>query len=349
MANIVNRTVDSLLRFGEKLERRLSTDETNDLFVPRSGSNSMFPSKQSAFRRPLDRKPDRSSYSSERRPVAYGRQHRSSSDNLAGSPAYSSFRNYRQNPSSSSFMYSGDPSTYTTSTAAPFMAPTAPFMAPTATPSYNPYSNHLTNSTTPYASSFASNPTGYSAMPYSSNPMPYGVAGGMAAPANIGYAPEYYIAERRQVELVPAPPPRIVQQPVPYPVPVDRPVPQPYPVEVTKYVPVDRPVPVPVPTPVPVDRPVAVPVPVPSPPPPPVCVPVPVPVPSPVPCYIPVGVPVPSPPASPVMFEQSVTNTQRWVTGSPVFMNQGSYVAASPVVNSLSSYGSYGNGSFIRY
>ncbi|CAF1363983.1 unnamed protein product, partial [Didymodactylos carnosus] len=78
---------------------------------------------------------------------------------------------------------------------------------------------------------------------------PYG------AGANIGYSPDYYIAERRVVDLVPAPPPQIIRQQVPVPVPVDRPVPQPYPVEVPRPVPVDRPVPVPVPRPVPVDRP----------------------------------------------------------------------------------------------
>ncbi|CAF1490755.1 unnamed protein product [Didymodactylos carnosus] len=129
---------------------------------------------------------------------------------------------------------------------------------------------------------------------------PYGTG------ANIGYSPDYYIAERRVVDLVPAPRPQIIRQQVPVPVQVDRPVPQPYPVSVPKPVPVDRPVPVPVSQPVLVDRPypVAVPVPVPSPPPPPV--------------YVPVGVPVPSPRASPVMFERKVTETQRqWVNVPP--------------------------------
>lgn len=163
-------------------------------------------------------------------------------------------------------------------------------------------------------------------------------------PGNAGYAPDYYIAERRQIELVPAPPPRIIREPVHVPVPVDRPVPQPYPVGVPVPVAVDRPVPVPVPSPVFFDRLVPYPVAVPS---PPVCVPVPVPVPSPVPCYVPVGVPVPSPVASPVMFEQSVTHSQRWMTGSPVMMQQPRYLAGSPAMG-MNPMMFYGGGSFTR-
>lgn len=133
---------------------------------------------------------------------------------------------------------------------------------------------------------------------------------------NIAYAPNYYVAERREIDLVPIPPPRIIRQPVPYP--VDRPVPRPYPVPVPQPVPVDRPVPVPVPSPVPV----------------------PVPVPSPVPCYVPVGIPVPSPRASPVMIENSVTHSQRWVTGSPVMMNSGC-VSGFGGASYGSAYGNY--------
>jgi len=165
--------------------------------------------------------------------------------------------------------------------------------------------------------------------PGSASGVPYGVY-----PGSVGYSPDYYIAERRQVELVPAPRPRYIPQPVPVPFPVDRPVPQPYPVEVFQPVPVDRPVPVPISSPVFIDRPVAVPVPVPSPPPPPVCVPYPVGVPTPAPYYVPVGVPVPSPVASPVMFEQKFSHQQRWVAGAPAF-------GATP-------YLGYGGGPFLR-
>ena len=202
-----------------------------------------------------------------------------------------------------------------------------------STSDYKRYSNHkqrqMINS---YGDSIVRSPYG----PRMGYPGNYGYQGGYfgsspvapygAAMGSVGYAPDYYIAERRQLELVPAPPPRYIQQPVPVAVPVDRPVPQPYPVEVSKPVPVDRPVPVSVdrpvpvpvdrPVPVPVDRPVAVPVPTPvavdrpvpvsvdRPVPVPVDRPVAVPVPSPVPVDRPVPicvpVPVPSPSSSPI-------------------------------------------------
>ena len=321
MEKVLNKTVDALARLGERIERRISTDDVDETIYERSGSGSGFPGPGSAFYRPLDQKQHRkSSHGSGRRDGSYGGNGRQySSDHLAASPAYSSFSNYRQNPRADPFGGQASGSPYGTGIGAPL--------------------NNAYNS-------FPSNPFGsdYGEQNYQSMNGSYG---GM--PANVGYAPEYYVAERRQVDLVPAPPPRIIQQRVPVPYAVDRPVPQPYPVEVQRPVYIDRPVPYPVATPVPVDRPVPVPYPVavPSPAPPPVCIPVPVPVPSPVPCYIPVGVPVPSPPPSPIMFEQSMTHTQRWVTGSPAMMNQQHYLAGSPAMG-MNPYISYGNGSFIR-
>jgi hypothetical protein len=331
MEKVVTKTVDALSRFGERIERHLSTGDDDLSDLNRSGSSHMFSKSGSAFHRPLDKKyGKKNNYSSKKRDLVYGGARNYSSDNLAASPGQSSFNNYRQNPL------------------------------------VNSYSDRMVGQ--PYGTGFG-------------GPMNYGYAGGYpgapavqgygGAPGNVGYAPDYYIAERRQLELVPAAPPRYIRQPVPVPVPVDRPVPQPYPVEVQRPVPVDRPVPYPVPTPVPVDRPVPVPVavPVPSPPPPPVQVPVPVPV----PCYISVGVPVPSPPPSPVMVENSITHTQRWITSSPAMMNQQNYLASSPAmmnqqnylagspvmmnqqrylagspVMGMNPYMSYGNGSFIR-
>jgi hypothetical protein len=60
------------------------------------------------------------------------------------------------------------------------------------------------------------------------------------------------------------------------------------------------------------------------------------------------------------MVENSITHTQRWITGSPVMMNQQNYLSGSPVMMNQQRYlaGSpvmgmnpclpYGNGSFIR-
>jgi hypothetical protein len=326
MERVFNKTVDVLSRVGERIERHLAIrDENDDDLYPglqRSGSSFMFPSDRSAFYRPLDRKSKKDNIYSSQRDL-YGGVRNYSSDNLAASPGYNSFSNYRQNPIRNPYVDGVDRPPYGTGIGGPL--------------NYG----------------YGSNFNGYS---NSSSSLPYSSSSG-----SVGYAPDYYIAERRQVELVPAPPPRIIHQQVPYPVPVDRPVSQPYPVEVPRYVPVDRPVPVPVPSPVPVDRPVpyAVPVLVSSPPPPPVCVPVPYAVPTAVPYYIPVGVPVPSPPPSPVMIEQSVTHTQRWVTNpsgvinqqsyvssSPMVMNQPSYVASTPAMG-VNPYVYYGNGSFV--
>lgn len=295
MDKVVTKTVDALSRFGERIQRRLSTGEEDFSGLERSGSDHMFGGSGSAFRRPLDKKHGKN-YSSKQRDAMYGGARNYSSDNLAASPG--SFSNYRQNPMP------------------------------------NPYSDGMGIS--PYGAGMG-------------GPMNYGYGGGYpggnagypgGGPGNVGYAPDYYIAERRQLELVPAPPPRYIRQPVPVPVAVDRPVPQPYPVQVPRPYAVDRPVPVPVPSPVPVDRPVPYPVavPVPQRPPPPVQIPVPVPVPTPVPCYVPVGVPVPSPPPSPVMCENSVTYTQRWTTGSPAMMNQQNYMRGSPVMMNQQNY-----------
>ena len=287
MDKLVNKTVNALSRFGEHIERQFSIgDDHNDGIYPRlqrSGSNSMFPSARSAFQRPLDKKRDEDKkYSSKQRGLLFNGLRNSSSDNLAASPGYSSFNNYRQNPMPNPYVDGVDRPPYGTGIGGPL--------------NYG----------------YGGNYGGYSS---SASSLPRSSSSG-----SVGYAPDYYIAERRQVELVPAPQPRIIQQPVP--VPVDRPVPQPYPVEVPRYIPVDRPVPVPVPSPVPYDR--------------PVCVPVPVAVPT--PCYIPVAVPVPSPPPSPVMYEQSVTHTQRWTSNPPAVVNQQSYVSNPPVVVQQQSY-----------
>jgi hypothetical protein len=326
MDKVVNKTVNALTRFGERLERHISTDGNDNAYYERSGSGYMFPSAGSAFQRPVDKKYKKNnSYSSKQRDLIYGGARKYSSDNLAAAPGDNSFSNYRQNPMPNPYANGVDRPPYGTGIGAPF--------------NYNQNSNYGQNSQYSYGSNYGAQSGGY---PGPSPGSPYG-----GPPGSVGYAPDYYIAERRQMELVPAPPPRYIRQQVPYPVPVDRPVPQPYPVQVPQYFPVDRPVPVPYPSPVPVDRPVPVPVPVPvpSPPPPPICVPYPVP--TPVPCYIPVGIPVPSPPPSPVMFEQSVTHSQRWYTGSPAMMNQPRYLAGSPAMG-MNPFISYGNGSFNR-
>jgi hypothetical protein len=326
MDKLTDKTIDVLTRFGNTLERHLPAGNKNALYFDKPRSNFMLPSAGSAFSRPLDKKSNKNKiYSLKGRDLIYGGARNYSSDNLAASPSYSSFNNYRQTPVSRRYTDGLERPPYGTGIGTPLNYGFSP--------SYGYGSDYG------YGSNYGSYSGVYSD-PLSNRP--YG-----SVPGSVGYAPDYYIAERRQVELVPAPPPRIIQQQVPVPFPVDRPVPQPYPVQVPVAVPVDRPVPVPVPSPVPFDRPVAVPVPVPvpSPPPPPICVPVPVAVAT--PCYIPVAVPVPSPPPSPVMFEQSVTNTQRWVTGSPVMMNQQRYLAGSPVMG-MNPYGSFGNGSFIR-
>ena len=318
MSKVVSKTRDAITRFGERLERRLSTGEDGDSSsLERSGSN---------IQLPMYGAPGRNGYySANQRDGIYGGARNYSSDNLAanGSGFYGGgSENYPQNQFG------------------------------------NPYADGMGR--LPYGGGFG-------------GPINNGYQGGFGGPVgmgqygvgganNVGYAPEYYVAERREVELVPAPPPRYIREQVPVPYAVDRPVPQPYPVEVSRPVPVDRPYPVAVPTPVAVDRPFPVPYPVavrtPAPPPVRVPVPVPVPVPSPVPFYVPVGVPVPSPPPSPVMFENSVTHSQRWSTGSPAMMNQQRYAAGSPVFMNQPRYlaGSpafgrnpcrpYGNGSF---
>ena len=343
MEKMVNKTVDIFTRFGERLERHITNDETDEAHYERSGSGSLFPSQNSAFYRPLDKKKQKKqNYVAGQRDSGYGGVARQfSSDNLAASPGYSSFNNYRQNPQANRPPYGtgiGSPLNYAYNS------------------SQNSFSNGSFNSNygnfnqpmDPFGGAMQGNGAYGARQGNGVYESMQGNGAYGAGQGSVGYAPEYYIAERRQVELVPAPQPRIIQQQVPVPYAVDRPVPQPYPVEVQRPVYIDRPVPYPVATPVPVDRPVAVPYPVAvaSPPPPPVCVPVPVP--TPVACYIPVGVPVPSPPPSPVMFEQSVTHTQRWVTGSPVMMNQQRYLAGSPAMG-MNPYVSYGNASFIRW
>ncbi|CAF0810864.1 unnamed protein product [Rotaria sordida] len=315
MDRVVTKTVDALNRFGERLERRFSTGDDDDCGLERSGSGHMHLNSGSAFHRPMNSKYNSGFYHSSQHGLAYGGVGNYASDNLAGSP--------------------GGHSSFLNYRQGPMGYPHADGMA------RPPYGTGIGG---PMDCDYGG------AYPGPSPAVPYGGARG-----SIGYAPDYYIAERRQVDLVPAPPPRYIREPVPVPFPVDRPVPQPYPVEVPRPVPVDRPVPVPVPSPVYVDRPVPVPVrvPVPSPPirvPVPVPVPsppiqvrvpvpvpsppvqVPVPVPSPVPCYIPVGVPVPSPPPSPTMVENSVTHSQRWTTSSPAMMHQRCHLTGSPVM-----------------
>ena len=346
MDKIVNKTVDAMAKFGERLDRHLSTENSNNPYFQKSGSNLMFPSARSAFRRPLDKNHHKhSAHASHQQDLIYGGARGSSSDNVAVSPSYRNINNRRYNPRANSHSNAGYQRPYGIGNGRPL--------------------NYGNNSSYNYGSYT----TGY---PSSSSNIPH-----RFYPGNVEYAPNYYIAERRQIELVRAPPPRIVRERVPFPVLVDHPVLHPYPVSVPRPIPVDRPVPVPapspvsvdrpvpvpIPSPVPVDRPVPVPIPspvpvdrpvlVPIPSPVPVDRPVPVPIPSPVPvvppvpipvpalsppvcvpvpiaspvsCYIPVsvsvpspiGVPVPSPVASPVMFEQSVSQTQRWIAGSPV-------------------------------
>ncbi|CAF2381867.1 unnamed protein product [Rotaria sp. Silwood2] len=305
MDRMVTKTVDAIQRFGERLERRLSTGDDDDYGLEKSGSGYMHSNSGSTFHRPLDGHPHKDFYSSRQQDFAYGGAEHHSSDNLAANPgAYNSFHNYRQGP-----------------------------MDNRQGPMGNPYGDGMIRP--PYGAGMPGH-MHYGHGGAYPGPVPHG-----GVPGSVGYAPDYYIAERRQVELVPAPPPRYIRQPVPVPFPVDRPVPQPYPVEVPRPVHIDRPVPVPVPSPVPYDRPVPFPVPVPvhSPP---------VRVPVPVPCYVPVGVPVPSPPPSPAMVENSVTYSQRWVTGSPVMMNQQRYLAGSPVMGMNPCITPYGQGPFIR-
>ncbi|CAF4215201.1 unnamed protein product [Rotaria sp. Silwood2] len=270
MNRIVTKTVDALSRFGERLERRLSTGGDDNCNLERVDSDFMCLNSGSALDYSLNNIPASSG-------ACYGYQRPPMCDLYAGGMTR---------------------------------------------PPYGPGIGHHMN---------------YDYRGVCHGPLPttpYGSVHG-----HIGYAPDYYIAERRQVDLIPAPPPRYIQQPVPVPLPVDRPVPQPYPVEVSRPVPVDRPVPVPVLSPVPVDRPVPVPigVPVRSP-----QVQVPVPVPSQVPCFVPVGVPVPSPPPSPALVENSVCHTERWVTGSPVMMHRQRFLAGSPVMGVNPCNTSYG-------
>lgn len=275
----MSKTVKALTRFGERIERHLNPDESDDDFdTKRSGSPANFRAHSTKRE---DNRSSRDGF-----PLAMPHRRTYSDDNIAGNPNYSSFRNYRQNPYPNPLFDGIDRPQYGTGLGSTSM-PYPPILnGPSAyTPAYTP-------AYPPSAASF--NNYGQSSQSFGSLPS-----------SSVAYAPEYYIAERRQIDLIPAPRPQIIQQPVPVPVPIDRPVP----------------VPVPVPTPVPVDRPypVAVPVSMPPPSPPPqqqmpqqstICVPV--------TCYVPVNVPVPSPPPSPVIFENSVTHTQRWITGSPV-------------------------------
>ncbi|CAF2111148.1 unnamed protein product [Rotaria magnacalcarata] len=325
MDRFVDKTVDVLTRFGENLERRFSNDLSDDTYIRSSSSNILYPDSKSTFRRPFDddnRKSD--IYSSQRRNLSYGGARRSSSDNLVASPGYESFSNYRQNPMAN-IMDDVDRAPYGSR--------------------IDDRRKQRHNLNYGYDPNYGAYPGAYDTDPSSNSPYE-------SHSGNVGYAPNYYIAERREVELIPAPEPRIIRQQVPVPFPVDRPVPQPYPVAV--------------PVPYPVDRPVPVPVAVPS---PPVCVPVP----TPTPCYVPVAVPVPSPRASPVIFEQSVTHSQRWITGSPAMMNRQQYAVGTPVMMNrqqyavgtpvmmngkpyfpgspavgINGYASYGNGSFRR-
>ena len=379
MNRVITKTADTLTRFGERIERRLSTgndDYNYSMHAKRSGSDL----SGSVSGRSLNN----NYYLSQRRDSSYGSAGNYSLNKLTANPSnYKSYSNYEQNPTANSYRDG------------------------IARPPYGPRVDY---------------PANYNHQGGYPSPLP-------AAMGSVGYAPDYYVAERRQLELIPAPPPRYVPQPVPVTVPVDRPVPQPYPVEVPRPVPVDRPVPVPVdrpvptpvdrpvpvpvdrPVPVPVDRPVPVPVPVDRPVPVPVDRPVPtpvdrpvpvpvdrlvpvpmpvdrpvptpvdrpvpvlvdrpvpVPVPSPVPfdrlvpILVPVPVPSPSPPpvvvpvpcyapvlstpVSPVMVENSVTYAQRWVNSSPVMMNQQRYMAGSPVMG-MNPNIPYGNSFFIR-
>lgn len=315
MDRVASKTVNVLTKFGETLGRRFSTGDDDTYDIEKFEADYEYERRGSAFRRPLDNKSGKNNNSSyKRRDLVYGGARRNSIDNIAASPSpYSSFNNYRQNPMGKQDGFGR--AQYGGGVAGPL--------------NYGFQGGYGgMSSATPYGGM--------------SSATPYGAANG-----NVGYAPDYYIAERRQLELVPAPPPRYIQQNVPVPVPVDRPVPQPYPVEVPRPVPVDRPVPVAVPTPVPVDRPVPYPVavdrPVPQPYPVevtrlvPVDRPVPVAVPTPVP--VPVAVPVPSPPPSPVMVENTITHTQRWITGTPAMMNQQQQqISGSPVVMNQQQY-----------
>ena len=45
-----------------------------------------------------------------------------------------------------------------------------------------------------------------------------------------------------------------------------------------------------------------------------------------------------SPPSSPPVVENSVTYSQRWISGSPVMMNQERYMAGSPVMMNQQRY-----------
>lgn len=315
MNRIASTTVNALTKLGEKIERRFSTGEDETYKVEDSDDEYEVPRHRSAFQRPFDKDKERAYDSS-------------------SSKKRNSIHQLPRNHSADNLAASPSPYAYSNKNR----------QTPVGQRDGFPRGSYGNNFGTPVNYGYQG---AYGNM---SAATPYGAANG-----SVGYAPDYYIAERRQLELVPAPPPRIIQQNVPVPVPVDRPVPQPYAVEVPRLVPVDRPVPVPVPTPVPVDRPVAVPVDRPVPQPYPVEVirqvpvdrPVPVPVPTPVPypvavptaappvqvpCYVPVPVPVPSPPPSPVMIENTVTQTQRWVTNSPNALSRQQSVSSVPSV-----------------
>ncbi|CAF0772050.1 unnamed protein product [Adineta steineri] len=314
MEKVVNKTVNALTRLGNHLERRLSTGNDDEHPTYESyEQHEAFASSGSAFHRPLDKKPAKSNYASRK-------SNKFSSDNLAASPSgSSSFNNYRQIPID---RLNRPP--YGTGIGAPLAYG---YQGASGAQQFGGMSGDGQYGGMSGGGQFGGMSGG-------------GQFGGMSGggqlgngAGNVGYAPDYYIAERRQLELVPAPKPQIIRQEVRVPYPVDRPVPQPYAVKVPQPYPVDRPVRVPVPQPYPVDRPVPYPVAVQSPP-----VQVPVPVPTPVPCYIPVPVPVPSPPPSPVMVENSVTYTQRWIqqdrqaAGSPQMFQQQRQMAGSPLM-----------------
>jgi len=110
MEKVVTKTVDALQRFGERIERRLSTgdDDLTDLEVSRLSS--MNSGSNLAFYPASDKNYARSKYqSSKKRDLTYGGARKYSSDNLAASPGYSSFNNYRQNPRS--YAYQGNTTT----------------------------------------------------------------------------------------------------------------------------------------------------------------------------------------------------------------------------------------------
>ncbi|UJR10544.1 hypothetical protein I4U23_014744 [Adineta vaga] len=252
MDRVFNKTVGALNRFGDSLERHFSVDGH-----ARSKSGMMFGNNGPLYNRPLDQRNHGASlYPSKSRNLSFASMRKLPLTTLSTSTGYNGFSHFSQRPSSM----------------------------------------HKVGNDRLDRPLYGGKSSG--ALNYGLHSQNDGFAGGMGdisggmgccPPPVVGCAPNYYIAERRQMELIPAPPPQIIHQPVPCPVPVDRPVPVPCPVACPVPCPVDRPVPVPVPCAVPVDRPVPVPVPVcvPSPPPPPVCIPVPTPVPCLVPCCCP--------------------------------------------------------------